>query len=43
MDVAALLAVGDSYATVVFFWMTQFPLVPVGDPRLENGLHHEVV
>ena len=43
MDVAALLAVVGTYAAVVFFWMTRFPLVPVGDPRLQTGLHHEVV
>jgi hypothetical protein len=43
MDVAALLAVGGTYAAVVLFWFTQFPLVPVGDPRLQNSLHHEVV
>jgi hypothetical protein len=43
MDIASLLAVGGCYLAVVFFRMTQFPLVPVGDPRLSRALHHEVV
>jgi hypothetical protein len=43
MDLASLLAVGGCYLAVVFFRMTQLPLVPVGDPRLSRALHHEVV
>ena len=43
MDVAALLAVVGTYASVVFFMFTRVPLIPVGDPRLEKALHHEVV
>lgn len=43
MDIASVLAVGGIYLAFVFFRMTQVPLVPVGDPRLERALHHEVV
>lgn len=43
MDIAAVIAVGGSYLAVVFFRMTQLPLVPVGDPRLARSLRHEVV
>lgn len=43
MDVASVLAVGGVYLAVVFFRMTQLPLVPVGDPRLARSLRHEVV
>lgn len=43
MDVAALMAVGGCYLAFVFFRMSQFPLVPVGDPRLADSLHHEVI
>jgi hypothetical protein len=42
MDLAALFAVGGVYLAVVFFRMSQHPLIPVGDPRLEDALHHEV-
>ena len=42
MDVAALLAVGGTYLAFVFFRMGQYPLIPVGDPRLADSLHHEV-
>ncbi len=41
-DLAALLAVGGSYFAFVFFRMAQHPLIPVGDPRLPESLHHEV-
>lgn len=43
MDVATLLAVGGVYLAVVFFRMTQLPLIPIGDPRLARSLRHEVV
>ncbi len=43
MDVATLLAVGGIYLAIVFFRMTQVPLVPIGDPRLARSLRHEVV
>lgn len=43
MDFAALFAVVGSYLAVVLFLMTRVPLVPIGDPRLSRGLHHEVV
>jgi len=42
MDVAALLAVGGTFAGYVFYRMGQNPLIPVGDPRLDDALHHEV-
>ncbi len=42
MDLAALFAVGGVYLAVVFFRMSQHPLIAVGDPRLEDSLHHEV-
>lgn len=41
MDLACLLAVGGTYLTVVFWQMTRFPLVPVGDPRLARALKFE--
>lgn len=41
LDVACLLAVGGSYLTVVFWQMTRFPLVPMGDPRLARALKFE--
>ena len=43
LDVAAFLCVGGSYLAVVFWNMARHPLVPIGDPRLSRGLHHEVV
>ncbi|MCB9591232.1 MAG: hypothetical protein H6719_00755 [Sandaracinaceae bacterium] len=43
LDFAAFFAVGGVYMAVVLWNMTRFPLVPVGDPRLDRGLHHEVV
>ncbi len=42
MDGAALFAVGGAYLAFVFFRMGQHPLVPVGDPRLADSLHHTV-
>jgi hypothetical protein len=41
LDIACLCAVGGTYLTVVLWQMTRFPLVPVGDPRLERALHFE--
>ena len=43
IDFAALLAVAGVYGAVVFHRMTKFPLVPVGDPRLERSLHFQNV
>jgi hypothetical protein len=42
MDVSALFAVGGFYLAAVLWQMTRYPLVPVGDPRLERALHHTV-
>ena len=41
MDVMCLLAVGGFYGAYVFFRMTKFPLVPIGDPRLQRSLHFQ--
>ncbi len=41
LDIACLLAVGGTYLTVVFWQMTRFPLVPMGDPRLARALKFE--
>jgi hypothetical protein len=41
-DLAALFAVGGVYLTVVFFLMSRYPLIPVGDPRVERSMHHQV-
>ncbi|AKU97702.1 hypothetical protein AKJ09_04366 [Labilithrix luteola] len=41
MDAACLLAVGGIYGAFVFFRMTKYPLVPVGDPRLQRSLHFQ--
>lgn len=43
MDFAALFAVLGTYLGAVLFLATRFPLIPIGDPRLPRGLHHEVV
>ena len=40
-DIACLCAVGGTYGAVVFYRMTKFSLVPVGDPRLERSLHFQ--
>lgn len=40
MDIGALLFVGGAFFTAVFLVMKRFALIPVGDPRLERGLHH---
>ena len=41
MDAACLLGCVGSYFAVVFWLMTQYPLIPVGDPRLERALKFE--
>ncbi len=41
MDIACLLAVAGIYSAFVFHRMTQHPLIPVGDPRLERSLHFQ--
>ncbi|MBL8613659.1 MAG: hypothetical protein JNL38_40340 [Myxococcales bacterium] len=38
MDAAALIAVGGIYFGFVFYRMTKYPLIPVGDPRLARSL-----
>ncbi|MEM9188540.1 MAG: hypothetical protein AAGF12_05165 [Myxococcota bacterium] len=40
MDIACLLAVGGIYLTVVFQIMRRYPLIPIGDPRLDRALGH---
>jgi hypothetical protein len=39
MDLACLLAIGGIFFGVVFYVMRRYPLVPVGDPRLQRSLH----
>jgi hypothetical protein len=41
MDIACLLAVAGIYGAFVFHRMTQHPLIPVGDPRLERAIHFQ--
>ena len=41
LDIACLFAVGGTYLTFVFWQMTRFPLVPIGDPRLARALKFE--
>lgn len=41
IDLTSLLAVVGVYGAVVFHRMTQFPTVPIGDPRLERSLHFQ--
>lgn len=41
MDAMCLLAVGGVYGAFVFFRMTKYPLVPIGDPRLQRSLHFQ--
>jgi hypothetical protein len=38
-DLACLMAVGGLYFTLVFYRMTQHPIVPIKDPRLARSLH----
>lgn len=41
MDLACLVACLGVYLAVVFYLMTIYPLIPVGDPRLERALKFE--
>jgi hypothetical protein len=41
IDLACLCAVGGIYGALVFYRMTKYSLVPVGDPRLERSLHFQ--
>jgi hypothetical protein len=41
IDVACLVGVAGVYLAVVFYRMTQYPLIPVGDPRLARALSFE--
>ena len=43
LDISCVLAVGGLYFAVVFWNMTRYPLIPLGDPRVDRALHHEVV
>lgn len=38
-DLACLMAVGGLYFTLVFYRMTQHPIIPVKDPRLPRSMH----
>jgi len=39
-DVGALLCVGGLFFAYVFWQLGRVPLVPIGDPRLQQSLHH---
>ncbi|CAN5891838.1 hypothetical protein BH11MYX4_BH11MYX4_16880 [soil metagenome] len=41
IDLACLCAVAGVYGAFVFYRMTKYSLVPVGDPRLERSLHFQ--
>jgi hypothetical protein len=41
MDIACLLACVGAYLALVFRTMTQYPIIPIGDPRLERALKFE--
>jgi hypothetical protein len=41
MDVACLLGIAGTYLAVVFYRMTKYPLIPIGDPRLARSLSFE--
>ena len=41
MDIACLLGPVGIYLAVVFYLMTLYPLIPIGDPRLERALKFE--
>lgn len=41
MDFACLLGIAGAYLAVVFYRMTKYPLIPVGDPRLQRALSFE--
>ncbi|APR99443.1 hypothetical protein [Pajaroellobacter abortibovis] len=42
LDLACFAAVAGAYFAVVFHAMTNYSLIPTGDPRLERALHHRV-
>ena len=41
IDVACLFGVAGAYLAVVFYRMTKYPLIPIGDPRLSRALSFE--
>jgi hypothetical protein len=41
MDVACLAGIAGVYLAVVFYRMTKYPLIPIGDPRLARSLAFE--
>jgi hypothetical protein len=41
IDFACLLGVAGTYLAVVFYRMTKYPLIPIGDPRLARSLSFE--
>lgn len=43
LDFASFFGVGGVFCAVVLWNLTRYPLVPIGDPRLQRALHHEVV
>ena len=41
MDIACVVGVAGAYLAVVFYRMTKYPLIPIGDPRLSRALTFE--
>jgi hypothetical protein len=41
MDAACLVGIAGVYLAVVFYRMTKYPLIPIGDPRLARSLAFE--
>jgi hypothetical protein len=41
MDLACLVGIAGVYLAVVFYRMTKYPLIPIGDPRLARSLAFE--
>lgn len=41
LDLTCLLGVGGTYLAVVFYFMSKYQLIPVGDPRLKRALAFE--
>ncbi len=41
LDATCFLGVGGAYLAAVFYRMTKYPLIPVGDPRLSRALSFE--
>jgi hypothetical protein len=41
IDLACLFGVAGAYLSVVFYRMTKYPLIPIGDPRLSRSLTFE--